>query len=143
MASKATRALTTSSVIPLACADRTSARLNPNVHAPAAGPLGESDRQQARGQGAGVGQHVTGVRQQRQRMTGEGHDDLEDQERGDQSERDGDEPAVRAGGHAMPVPVLVAGAAVVVAMLRRLRVLSAAVGHLLSRSGCIAVVCWL
>jgi hypothetical protein len=36
-ASKATRALMTSSVMPLAWADRTSARLNPKVHAPDAG----------------------------------------------------------------------------------------------------------
>jgi len=50
---------------------------------------------------------VPGVGEQRQRMAGEGHHHLEDQEPGDQRERDRDQAGVRAGGDTMTVTVIV------------------------------------
>ncbi len=114
--------------------------LDPERPRPGRGPPGEADRNQARAQRARVGQHVTGIGQQRQRMTDEGHDDLEHQEAGDQAQRDRDIPAAGTGGHATAMRARPPG--MIMRARPRLRVLRAAVRHPSSRSGCSASVCW-
>lgn len=85
----------------------------------------------------GAASHPGG--QQRQRMADERHDDLEDQEPGDQPQRDRDVTAVGTGGDT--VAVLVPRAVMLVLVRPRLRVISVAVRHASPRSGWIACVC--
>ena len=59
---------TTSSVTPLACAERISSRRKPNVSAPAGRARGQAQREQREAERAGVGEHVAGVGEQRQRV---------------------------------------------------------------------------
>ena len=103
------------------------------------GPPGQADGKKAGPQRARIGQHVTGVGQQRERIAGEGHDDLEDQEADDQSQRDRDVAAIGARRDAVAVLVRRGGMAVLA--LPGLGVISVAAGHAPSRSGRTARVC--
>ena len=89
----------TSSEMPLICAERISARPSPNVKMPAGRARGEPRGDERERQRGGVGEHVRGVGEQRQRAREDARDHLGDHEREDQRER-GTEPAVvRIGGH--------------------------------------------
>ena len=61
----------------------------PEGPAAAGGPGGQRGCDEREGQGRSVGQHVAGVRQQRQRVGEDAEDDLDDHERDEQRKRDG------------------------------------------------------
>jgi hypothetical protein len=87
--------------MPLACADMISVRRS---RRPRGQPRGDQDERDGRG----VGQHVRGVGDQRQRVRGQAGHDLGGHERQDQGERTGEPPGVRpgnAGRRAVAMPV--------------------------------------
>ena len=87
IAPKTIRPASTSSVAPFACAESTSIRRRPKVRLPARGPSDEPDHDEREQQRAGVGEHVRGVREQRERVGEDARDHLDDHERDDQCER--------------------------------------------------------
>ena len=95
-----------SSAAPLIWADRISARRRPKVKAPARRALGQPRRHQRERDRARVGEHVGGVREQRQRVGDHAGHDLDHHEAADQRQRDGERAAV-GGGHRTVVVVMV------------------------------------
>ena len=68
-------------------------------------PAGERGGGEGEADGAGVGEHVGGVGEQRQRVGDEAGDDLDDHEAEDQPEREPELAAVRVGGDRVAVVV--------------------------------------
>ncbi len=85
----------------------------------AARPLDNADDEERKDERAGVGQHVPGVGEQRERMRQDPDDDLEGHEAGDQHERDRQVAPVRIGSDRVRVAraVVVVGMIVIVAVL--------------------------
>ena len=79
-ASHAITPASTSSVAPLTWAERISARPSPNVKRAAGRPGREPRRDQRERDRAGVGEHVRGVGEQRERVGQQARDDLDDHE---------------------------------------------------------------
>ena len=78
----------------------------PEREAPARRPRGQPRGDQRERQRAGVGEHVRGVGEQRQRVGEQARDDLGDHEREDQRERRREPPAVGVGRHRVVVVLM-------------------------------------
>jgi hypothetical protein len=80
----------------------------------ALGRLGrQADRDERERDGAGVGQHVRGIREQRERVNEGADDDLEDHEPDDQRQRESQLPVVRVGRNSVGVARVAPGRVVV------------------------------
>ena len=87
-------AASATSVTPLSWADRISARLSPNVKPPAAGRRARRGGRERECDRAGVGEHVRGVGEQRQRGGEDARHHLHRHEAEDQAEREPEPAAV-------------------------------------------------
>ena len=120
IASTAMTPASTSSVAPLAWAERISARPRPKVKRPAAGRAASPAAYSATRDRARVGEHVRRVGEQRQRVGQDAGDDLDDHEGRDDAQRDREPAAVGVGRRA----VVVMGVAVRVLVRHALSVLA-------------------